>query len=146
GMAQIGLVAARNDHGGAIARTDIIERNQYVNLAAVEFSGMEAVLGTDGADMAAGVETQRLAGAAHRGETFVDEGRAVVAVEIFGVVRADEVDCLAEPGRVVDEALPGRPAFIDLLEDEALLPAGVIVELDLAMPAVADEAVDLVEQ
>ncbi|MNV99081.1 hypothetical protein D3C71_1944020 [compost metagenome] len=58
---------------------------------------MEAVLRADGADMAARMQAQGLTRATDRGEAFIDEGGAMMAVEVFGIVRADEVHRLGEP-------------------------------------------------
>ncbi len=57
-------------------------------------------------------------------------------VEILGVVRADEMDRLVVPGRMVEQFLPHRPRLIELLEDQPFLPPG-IVDGDIAVPAAA---------
>jgi hypothetical protein len=57
-----------------------------------------------------------------------------VAVEILGVVGTDEVDGLVIPRGVVEQVLPDRPGLIELLEDQAFLPAR-IVDRHAAVPA-----------
>src|SRR5690606_28060983 len=51
-VAHVRLVRAGDHHGGAIARPDIGEGHQDVDLPTVELAGMVAELGADGADMA----------------------------------------------------------------------------------------------
>jgi hypothetical protein len=56
-------------------------------------------------------------------EALIDKGRAVMAVEILRVVRADEVDGLVVPARVVEQLFPDRAGLVELLHSQAFLQA-----------------------
>ena len=58
------------------------------------------------ADMAARMQPLCAALGADGAETFVDESRPVIAVKIFRIVGADEVDRLVVPGRSSSQTGP----------------------------------------
>src|SRR5258707_15635576 len=70
---KVGLVAARDDHRAAVARTDIGERQEHINLSAAETAVDEAVLPAYDAVLAAGVEREIAARPTNRSEALVDE-------------------------------------------------------------------------
>ncbi len=127
---------AGDHHRRPITGADVVQRHQDVDLPAVELAGVIAELRADGAHMAARMEPLRAARRADGAEALVDEGRPVRVVEVLGIVRADEMDRLVVPGRVVEQFLPDRPRFVELLEDDAFLMA-VMADGYIAPPAIA---------
>src|SRR5690606_3621671 len=96
-MPQVGLVAAGDDHGRAVARPDVVEGHEDVDLAAMELAGVVAELRADRPDVSARMEPLRAARAADRAEALVDEGRPAVPGALLRVVGAEQMAGLAVP-------------------------------------------------
>src|SRR5689334_19825435 len=107
-MPDVGLVAAGHDDGGPIARPDVGQRQENVDLAAMKLAGVVAKLRADRPDVTPGVQMLGVARTADRAEAFVDKRESVLPVEVFGIVGTDEMHGFAEPAWVVDEGLPRR--------------------------------------
>src|SRR5690606_18800999 len=59
---------------------------------------------------------------------------------------ADEMHGFAEPAGMIDHALPDRAGLVHLLQYQPFLPGGVVAQLDVAVPAVADDILHGVER
>jgi hypothetical protein len=73
GMLEVGFVATGNDHRSAIARANVGERHQYIDLTALEPAVMIPELRALYPVMSAGVQTNGLTGSTEVREVFVDE-------------------------------------------------------------------------
>mgnify|MGYP001163813377 CR=1 FL=1 len=135
----VGLVAAGYDHRRAIARANVVDRHQDVDLATMKPSVMIAELAAGDALMTAGMQADGLSGATDRGEILIDEQPPMKPIEIR-LVGADEMGDLVDPRGMIDQLLPRFAALVDLLKVQPLVTAGEIVAMDpptpLAGPAI----------
>ena len=135
GVREVGFVAAGHDHCGAIARPDIRQRHQDVDLPAMKHAVVEAELGALCALVAAGMQPDRLAGSPYIGKALVDEERAMIVVK--GIGAADEELDLFDPGGMINETLEGFAALVNLLQVQAVVVAEVVavhITLPFAVP------------
>ena len=115
---KVGLVAAGDHHGAPIARADVGERHQHIDLAVHKVPVVIPELVALTAVMAARMDADRLAGSAQVGKVLVDEEGAVVKIE--GAFAADKEFDLLDPGRMIDQIFESGAGFIGLLQIEAI--------------------------
>lgn len=101
GMDDVRLVAAGYNHCRAIARANVVDCYQDVDLAAMKPSVMVAELAASDALMTTGMQADGLSRAADRGEIFIDKKPSVKAIEI-GLIGADEMGDLVDPRGMID--------------------------------------------
>lgn len=123
-------MAPGHHHRRAVARPDVRQREQDVDLAAAERPARVPVLAAHRAPVPARVQAEEAAAAAYRGEALVDEQPLRLGVGVgLPAVAADQVD----PGRVVDELFERLSSFDDVLELAAAV-AVVVRTLHVAVP------------
>src|SRR5690606_22183241 len=114
-MPDVGFVASRYNHRCAITGSNIGERAQNVDLAAMEFAGMITVLRPDRTDIAAGVQADCASLRADGAKIFIDKDRTVMSVKILRVIRSDKMFDLFVPGWMVDQLFPHWACLVKLL-------------------------------
>src|SRR5690606_20733809 len=78
---EVGFVAAGNHHRCAVAGADVSQCHQDIDLSTLEAPVMKVELGTFDAQMPAGMQANRLTGAANIGKILVDKQWAVIIVK-----------------------------------------------------------------
>ena len=99
-MGEMRFVAGRYDHRVAIARSDLRQRHQDVDLPAMEAPVVVTKLRALGAFVAAGMQADRFAGTANVGEALINEERSMIVVKRLRAT--DKMLDLFDPRRVVD--------------------------------------------
>jgi len=130
GVGEMRFVAGGHNHRVAIARSDVGQRHQDIDLPAMEAAVIVAELCALCAIVAAGMQADRLARSADIGEALIDEKRTVIIIK--GVCATNEILDFFDPRRVVDQLLEGLAAFVDLLQIHAVvIPVGMTVHIAL---------------
>src|SRR5690606_21174742 len=135
-----GLVAAGDDHGGAVSGADVLQGHEDVDLSDLPGSGGMAEGHHRGGDVAAAVDADPPALGPQVQEALLEADPVEVAL--------DPAPDLADPRRMIDELLEDLAAFDDVLVIGPVLLA-VGMDLDVADPrprcaggVVVDPAVD----
>jgi len=113
-MLEIRFVTAGNHHRRAVARPDLAERHQNIDLPAMKLPVVKPELRPFGALVSARMDPDRFTGTPQIGEGFIDEKGAMVRIERF--LAAHECFDFFDPSRVIDQGLEGLAGFINLLK------------------------------
>ena len=125
------LVASRDNHRSPVARPDVCQGDEDVDLTTEKLSVIHTELVPLDAEVVPRVEADGFAGLAKVDEVLVDEKGPVFVVE--RVFATDEGLEVIEPRGMVDEFFERRTGFVNLLIVETVRRA-VVVAVNVAIP------------